>query len=159
MLFWSYLHEVIGQDELHGTVRCPRLWQDQDVKFRNKWGYNMIKPHSGIGHNRKCKSAGSKLTPKKDDFSPDSEAIGVLTSSKGYVGYMCVLKRACWCRCRVPQQGACQGAAVRVVRALWSWLNCADGSADSGKCDVCVKASLCRKLFCVESARCKGFRV
>ena len=33
-------------------------------------------------------------------FWPDSDTIGVLTSSIGWVGY-CVLERACWCHCRV----------------------------------------------------------
>ena len=32
------------------------------------------------------------------------------------------MERACWCRCRVPGEGAVLGAAVRVACALWSWL-------------------------------------
>jgi hypothetical protein len=44
----------------------------------------------------------------------------VLTSSIGWVGYV-RLGAGYWCRCRVPLQGAAQGAAVRVVCAPWRW--------------------------------------
>ena len=63
--------------------------------------------------------------------SLDSEAIGVLTSSIGYVrfgaGMLVQLQgAAAGCRCRVPLQGAAQGAAVGVVCALElaSWCRC-----------------------------------
>ena len=61
-------------------------------------------------------------------FSPDSEAVGVLQVEEEL--HVCVLERACWRRCRAPLQGAAagpqgrrvllEGAAVRVVCALWS---------------------------------------
>ena len=56
---------------------------------------------------------------------------GALTSSIGWVGYVhfgtacscccwsvvCALELACWCRCRVPLQGAASGCRFRVLRA------------------------------------------
>ena len=36
----------------------------------------------------------------------------------GRAGAVCALELACWCRCRV----LLQGAAGRVVRALWAWV-------------------------------------
>ena len=53
-------------------------------------------------------------------FCPDSEAIGVITSSIGRVACLRfgagLLVQLQGCRCRVPLQGA----AVRVLFALWS---------------------------------------
>ena len=87
------------------------------------------------------------VAPTGKHCSPDSEAIGVLTSSIGgvaclhfgagmlvpgaawgyccYIGGVCALERACWCRCRVPLQGAawaccCQSAAGCRCRVLLS---------------------------------------
>ena len=51
---------------------------------------------------------------------------------------MCVLKRACWYRCRVPLQGA----AVRVLCVLWSW---PAGAAAGRRCRVRVQGTILSK--------------
>ena len=115
----------------------------------------MIKPHSGIGHNSKCKSAlsstPSNLAPKKDDFSPDSETVWVLTF-KYRISWICAFWRghvgaaAGWCR-RLPSQGASQGAAVRVACAFWS---CPSGTAAG----CWLLQSAANRVLCSATAGC-----
>ena len=47
-----------------------------------------------------------------------SAAVQAVCVIWGHAGAVCALELACWCRCRV----LLQGAAGRVVRALWAWV-------------------------------------